>query len=724
MASNEPIKKKAAKKKKPAAKKAAKKKLLIVESPAKAGTIQKYLGDNYNVVASMGHVIDLPKSTLGVDVDNDFEPKYITIRGKGSLLTSLKKEAKKADEVLLATDPDREGEAISWHLARALNIDPESSCRVTFNEITKTAVKEAIKHPRRIDMNLVNAQQARRVLDRIVGYKISPILWEKVKRGLSAGRVQSVATKMICDREEDILNFVPEEYWTIEAELKDLATKKKFAARYYGDNGEERRLSSGEEAEEVLSDIKGREFEITSVKETVKKRNPQPPFTTSTLQQDASRKFSYQASRTMQIAQSLYEGVKLGGRLGTIGLITYMRTDSLRIADDALNEAEQFLTETYGSEFVRRRQYKSKKSAQDAHEAIRPTSITIRPDAIKDKLTTEQYKIYKLIWERFAASQMESAVYRLTAVTANAGIRTFRANGSEVTFKGYMSVYVESSDKKEEKSKTLPPMNEGDKAELEKADSKQHFTQPPPRYSDAALIRELEEKGIGRPSTYAPTISTIVSRGYVQRSKKQLVPTELGFVTTDIMKQNFKDIVDVDFTAHMESELDGVEDGELDWVTVLKQFYPQFEQDLEQAHKNIEKIEIKDKVSDVICEKCGRNMVYKLSKFGQFLACPGYPECKNTKPIRVGTGVECPKCGGEILIKHSRKGKVYFGCEHWPKCDFMAWDTPVKDEKCPECGSLLLKKTGRNAKIYCYNENCKYERKIDKNEADENKDEG
>ena len=724
MASNEPIKKKAAKKKKPAAKKAAKKKLLIVESPAKAGTIQKYLGDNYNVVASMGHVIDLPKSTLGVDVDNDFEPKYITIRGKGSLLTSLKKEAKKADEVLLATDPDREGEAISWHLARALNIDPESSCRVTFNEITKTAVKEAIKHPRRIDMNLVNAQQARRVLDRIVGYKISPILWEKVKRGLSAGRVQSVATKMICDREEDILNFVPEEYWTIEAELKDLATKKKFAARYYGDNGEERRLSSGEEAEEVLSDIKGREFEITSVKETVKKRNPQPPFTTSTLQQDASRKFSYQASRTMQIAQSLYEGVKLGGRLGTIGLITYMRTDSLRIADDALNEAEQFLTETYGSEFVRRRQYKSKKSAQDAHEAIRPTSITIRPDAIKDKLTTEQYKIYKLIWERFAASQMESAVYRLTAVTANAGIRTFRANGSEVTFKGYMSVYVESSDKKEEKSKTLPPMNEGDKAELEKADSKQHFTQPPPRYSDAALIRELEEKGIGRPSTYAPTISTIVSRGYVQRSKKQLVPTELGFVTTDIMKQNFKDIVDVDFTAHMESELDGVEDGDLDWVTVLKQFYPQFEQDLEQAHKNIEKIEIKDKVSDVICEKCGRNMVYKLSKFGQFLACPGYPECKNTKPIRVGTGVECPKCGGEILIKHSRKGKVYFGCEHWPKCDFMAWDTPVKDEKCPECGSLLLKKTGRNAKIYCYNENCKYERKIDKNEADENKDEG
>ncbi len=718
MANSKPVKKSTAKKKSTQKKK----KLLIVESPAKAGTIQKYLGDNYTVVASMGHVIDLPKSTLGVDVDNDFEPKYITIRGKGSLLTSLKKEAKKADEVLLATDPDREGEAISWHLAKALNIDPESSCRVTFNEITKTAVKEAIKHPRKIDMNLVNAQQARRVLDRIVGYKISPILWEKVKRGLSAGRVQSVATKMICDREEEILNFVPEEYWTIEAELKDTNTKKRFAARYYGENGEERKLSSGEEADAVLNDLSSCEFTIASVKETVKKRNPQPPFTTSTLQQDASRKFSYQASRTMQIAQTLYEGVKLGGRLGTIGLITYMRTDSLRIADDALNEAEQFLNDEYGSEFVRRRQYRSKKSAQDAHEAIRPTSIRIRPVDIKDKLTNEQYKIYKLIWERFAASQMESAVYKLTAVNVNAGSHTFKANGSEITFKGYMKVYVESSDKKEEKSKVLPPMNEGDKAELEKADSKQHFTQPPPRFSDATLIRELEEKGIGRPSTYAPTISTIVSRGYVQRSKKQLIPTELGFVTTDIMKQNFKDIVDVDFTAHMESELDDVEEGELDWVTVLKQFYPEFEKDLELAQKNIEKIEIKDKVSDVICEKCGRNMVYKISKFGQFLACPGYPECKNTKPIRVGTGVMCPKCGGEILIKHSRKGKVYFGCEHWPKCDFMAWDTPVKDEKCPECGSLLLKKTGRNAKIYCYNEDCKYERKIEKDETEDKKD--
>lgn len=725
MAETKPVEKKTTKKKtvkKKTAKKTAKKKLLIVESPAKAGTIQKYLGSKYVVVASMGHVIDLPKSTLGVDVDHDFEPKYITIRGKGALLTSLKKEAKKADEVLLATDPDREGEAISWHLAKALNIDPASPCRVTFNEITKTAVKDAIEHPRAIDMNLVNAQQARRVLDRIVGYKISPILWEKVKRGLSAGRVQSVATRMLCDREEEILNFVPEEYWTIEAELKDSKTKKKFAARYYGENGEETKLSSGEEADAILADLK--EFKITSVKESVKKRNPQPPFTTSTLQQDASRKFSYQASRTMQIAQTLYEGVRLGGKLGTIGLITYMRTDSLRIADDALNEAEAVLTERYGGDYVHRRQYKSKKSAQDAHEAIRPTSISIRPDEIKDKLTPEQYKIYKLIWERFAASQMESAVYKLKAAVIESGSHTFRANGSEITFDGYMRVYVESSEKKEEKSKMLPPMAEGDDAELVSADSKQHFTQPPPRYSDATLIRELEEKGIGRPSTYAPTISTIVSRGYVQRSKRQLIPTELGFVTTDIMKQNFKDIVDEDFTAHMESELDDVEAGELDWVAVLRQFYPEFEHDLEEAHKNIEKIEIKDKVSDVICDKCGRHMVYKISKFGQFLACPGYPECRNTMAIRVGTGVECPKCGGEILIKHSRKGKVYFGCEHWPKCDFMAWDTPVKDEKCPVCGSLLLKKTGRNAKIYCYNENCKYERKINKDEAEENSNEG
>ena len=689
----------------------AKSTLLIVESPAKAGTIQKYLGKNYKVLASMGHVIDLPKSSLGVDVENNFEPKYITIRGKGDLLSSLKKEAKKADEVLLATDPDREGEAISWHLARALDIDPQSKCRVTFNEITKTAVKEAIKAPRAIDMSLVDAQQARRILDRIVGYKISPILWEKVKRGLSAGRVQSVATRLICDREEEILNFIPEEYHTIDVTLKKQDSAKTFTASYYGEGGKEKGLPTNDAAQAILKDILNSTFTVEWVKEGIKKRNPQPPFTTSTLQQDASRKLSYQASRTMQIAQTLYEGVNLGGKLGTIGLITYMRTDSLRIADDALNEAYSFLKENYGSENVHRRQYKSKKSAQDAHEAIRPTSIRIKPDDIKSKLSNDQYKLYKLIWERFAASQMESAEYKTTTAQIDCKGHTFRANGSEIIFKGYMSVYVESNDKKEEKAKVLPKLTANESLSLVKSESKQHFTQPPARFSDASLIRELEENGIGRPSTYAPTISTIVSRGYVQRVKKQLIPTELGNVTTDIMKQSFKDIVDVEFTANMEQELDDVEAGKTDYVRVLTDFYPPFEKDLAEAHETVKKVEIKDKVSDVICDKCGRNMVYKVSKFGKFLACPGYPECKNTMAIRVTTGAKCPKCGGEILEKQSKRGRTYYGCEKWPKCDFMVWDKPLADEKCPECGGLLMHKTGRGAKVYCYNENCKYERK-------------
>ena len=686
----------------------AKNTLLIVESPAKAGTIQKYLGRNYKVVASMGHVIDLPKSSLGVDVDNNFEPKYITIRGKGELLTSLKKEAKKADKVLLATDPDREGEAISWHLAKALDIDPTSNCRVTFNEITKTAVKEAIKSPRAIDMSLVDAQQARRILDRIVGYKISPILWEKVKRGLSAGRVQSVATRLICDREEDILNFIPEEYHTIDVTLKKKDSAKTFTASYFGENGKENKLPTEESAKAVLDDIEDAPFIVEWAKESIKKRNPQPPFTTSTLQQDASRKLSYQASRTMQIAQALYEGINLGGKFGTVGLITYMRTDSLRISDDALSEANSFLKEEYGSENVCRRQFKAKKSAQDAHEAIRPTSIRIRPDDIKDKLTTDQYKLYKLIWERFAASQMESAQYRVTTAQIDAKGHTFRANGSEVIFKGYMIVYVESQDKKEEKPKVLPKLSPKEELSLQKSESKQHFTQPPARFTDASLIRELEENGIGRPSTYAPTISTIVSRGYVQRVKKQLIPTELGNVTTDIMKQSFKDIVDVEFTANMEQELDDVEAGKVNYVTVLSDFYPPFEKNLEEAHETVAKVEIKDKVSDVLCDKCGRNMVYKVSKFGKFLACPGYPECKNTMAIRVTTGAKCPKCGGEILAKQSKRGRTYYGCEKWPKCDFMVWDKPLSDRKCPNCGGLLLQKNGRGAKVYCYNEKCSW----------------
>lgn len=713
-----------------AAKKAAKKttkKLLIVESPAKAGTIKKYLGKNYTVVASMGHVIDLPKSQLAVDTENHFEPRYITIRGKGPLLASLKKEASKADVVYLATDPDREGEAISWHLAKALGIDLDSECRVTFNEITKTAVKEAIKHPRKINMDLVNAQQARRVLDRIVGYKISPILWEKVKRGLSAGRVQSVATRLICDREEEILNFKPKEFWTVESVMTDPKTRKSFDAKYYGEaaDGKENKLEEGSEARKIIDDVKEAEIVVQKVKQSEKKRKPQPPFTTSTLQQEASRKFSYQASKTMQIAQGLYEGISLGGKLGTIGLITYMRTDSLRIAEDAQRDTVEFLTEKYGAEYVKARQYRAKKNAQDAHEAIRPTSITIVPDDIKDKLTNEQYKLYKLIWDRFAASQMSEAVYETMSVSMDANGHIFRASGSKIKFDGYMAVYVEASDKKEEKLKTLPVLEENQNVKLKEIDAKQHFTQPPPRYTDATLIRELEENGIGRPSTYAPTISTIVSRGYVVRSKKQLVPTELGEVTTEIMRNNFKDIVDVEFTAGMEQKLDNVEDGQIDWIEVLEEFYPPFKQNLEDAEENIAKIKIKDEESDVVCEKCGRKMVYKLSKFGKFLACPGYPECKNAKTIREGTGAFCPKCGGEMLVKKSKRGKIYYGCENYPKCDFMVWDEPVKNENCPDCGGLLLKKNGKSKKIYCSTQGCSYERPLTEEDTKENaEDEG
>ncbi len=682
------------------------KKLLIVESPAKAGTIKKYLGKDYEVSASMGHIIDLPKSQLGVDVDNNFEPKYITIRGKGELLTKLKKQAKAADTVYLATDPDREGEAISWHLARALNIDVNSNCRVTFNEITKAAVKASIKEPRSIDMDLVDAQQARRVLDRVVGYKISPILWDKVKKGLSAGRVQSVATRMICDREDEIENFVPKEYWTVEA-LCSTDGKKTFTAKYYGENGVETELLCSEDADKIIKEATV--FTVETVKKSEVSKNPPPPFTTSTLQQDASRKLGFSTYKTMQTAQTLYEGVNIGGKLGTIGLITYMRTDSLRISDEALREAAAYITEQFGKEYLHPRKYKSGKNSQDAHEAIRPTGINITPDSIKDKLTPDQFKLYKLVWERFAASQMQAAVYKSVSVGLKCGTHTFKANGSELKFNGYMKVYVEGSDLKREKDKALPPLEQGQLAEILEIDSMQHFTKPPARYSEAALVHALEENGIGRPSTYAPTITTIVSRGYVRRIKKQLVPTELGMITTDIMKRSFSDIVDVEFTAGMEKQLDEVEDGKLKWVNVLEDFYPKFQENLDKAAVDIEKIKIKDEESDVVCEKCGRKMVYKISKFGKFLACPGYPECKNTKTIRNETGVKCPECGGEILAKKSRKGKTYYGCENNPKCGFMVWDTPVKNEKCPECGGVLLKRKGKNAKTYCSNEKCKFE---------------
>ena len=691
-----------------------KKKLLIVESPAKAETIKKYLGSSYNVLASMGHIIDLPKSQMGVDIDNNFEPRYITIRGKGPLLSQLKKEASKASKVYLATDPDREGEAISWHLQEALGIK-EKKCRVTFNEITKSAVKAAISEPREIDMDLVDAQQARRVLDRIVGYSISPLLWQKVKRGLSAGRVQSVAVRLICDREEEIINFVPEEYWTIEASLNN--GKKTFEARYFGEGGKEKKLTSKEKAQKIVDDVKNSPFEISDVKKTTTKRNPLPPFTTSTLQQDASRKLNFSAIKTMQIAQSLYEGVNLGGKLGTIGLITYMRTDSLRISKEAQQEAIAYLSANFDKEYVSPRQFKAKQGAQDAHEAIRPTSAGIVPQEIKDKLTNDQYKLYKLIWERFLASQMAPAEYDTVSVSLENSGHTFRANGSTLVFRGYTALYVEGTDVKEEKEKALPALTKETKVTLEEIEKNQHFTQPPARFTEASLVKELEDKGIGRPSTYAPTISTIISRGYIARSKKQLMPTELGNVTTDIMRNYFSNIVDVDFTAGMEKDLDKIGEGELDWKKLLSDFYPEFDKTLSSATEKIEKITIKDEESDVVCDKCGRKMVYKLGKFGKFLACPGYPECQNTMTIKVGTGVKCPKCDGELLVKKSRKGKTYYACENLPKCDFMAWDEPQK-EVCPECGGTLFRKYGKDAKIYCVNEKCGYSEKPKRKKAD------
>ena len=685
------------------------KKLLIVESPAKAGTIKKYLGSSYNVMATVGHIIDLPKSQLGVDVENDFEPRYITIRGKGDLLSQLKKEAKNATKVYLATDPDREGEAISWHMANALSIPIDSACRVTFNEITEGAVKAAVKNPRKIDMDLVDAQQARRIIDRVVGYKLSPILWEKVKKGLSAGRVQSVATRLICDREEEIENFEPKEYWTVEAELSD--GKKTLEAKYFGVSGKEEKISDGETAKAIINEVKKEEFKVLKIKTGEALKNPPPPFTTSTMQQDASRKINFQPIKTMQVAQSLYEGVNLGSSLGgTIGLITYMRTDSTRLSDEARYEAGEYIKGNYGKEYLKIRDYKTKKNAQDAHEAVRPTNPRLTPQMVKDKLTPDQYKLYKLIWERFMASQMTSAVFETQSVSIFAGKREFRASGQVVKFKGYTVLYEEGRDEKEEKAKKLPVLSEGQVLDLKDIEGKQHFTQPPARYSEATLVKELEDKGIGRPSTYAPTISTIIARGYVARNKKQLIPTELGRITTELLKGNFEDIVDVDFTRAMEEKLDEVADGNIEWKSILKEFYPKFEKDLKTAEEEVSKIKIKDEESDVICDKCGRRMVYKIGKFGKFLACPGYPECKNTMPIKKSTGAVCPKCGKEIIEKKSKRGKVFYGCEAFPKCDFVSWDKPKVDEKCPECGGMLFQKIGKNAKIYCGNEACKYER--------------
>jgi len=676
-----------------------KKKLVIVESPSKATTIKKYLGSGYQVVASMGHVIDLPKSQLGIDVENGFEPRYITIRGKGDLVKTLKRDAKNAAKIFLATDPDREGEAISWHLANLLDIDKSEKCRITFNEITKKAVTAGIKEPRQINESLVDSQQARRVLDRIVGYKISPLLWKKVRKGLSAGRVQSVATKLICDREEEIENFDSKEYWTIDAHL--LHGKKKFTASFYGKGSKKADISSEEAAQKVLSAIEGHNFTVKSVKQASKKKVSAPPFITSTLQQEAGRKLSFTSQRTMQAAQQLYEGINIKGK-GQIGLITYMRTDSLRISDDALSVARDYIGSTFGADYLpaKAKVYKTKKSAQDAHEAIRPTYPDLAPESIKDSLTPDQYKIYKIIWDRFIASQMTDAIYDTVSVDLDINGYTFRASGQTVKFAGFSLVYTESADTEEDKISKLPELKEGDTPTCDKLDKQQHFTQPPARYTEASLIKILEEKGIGRPSTYSPIITTIIARGYVVRQKKSLIPTDLGRIVNTIMCENFQDIVDVGFTADMEENLDKVEEGNLNWKSLISDFYGPFEETLKTAEEKIGDIEIKDEVSDEVCEKCGRLMVYKHGKFGKFLACPGFPECRNTKAIVKSIGIDCPKCGGQVIEKKSKRGKIFYGCDSYPKCDFTSWDKPT-NEKCPVCGEILFESSARGKRKYC-----------------------
>ncbi|MDK2798591.1 MAG: topoisomerase [Clostridiales bacterium] len=686
--------------------------LVIVESPAKAKTIKKYLGKNYKVLASMGHLRDLPKSQMGVDIEHNFEPKYITIRGKGELLSKLKKEAKNSDKIYLATDPDREGEAISWHLANVLEIKENEKCRIAFNEITKLAVKNAIKAPRKIDINLVNAQQARRILDRIVGYKISPLLWRKVRKGLSAGRVQSVATRLICDREEEIESFVPQEYWTIAANLTDQKSLETFEAKFYGSEEGKIDLENKEVVDKIIDELKDSKYIVKKVKKGERKRNPTPPFITSTLQQEASRKLGFTTKRTMMTAQQLYEGVDIEGE-GTIGLITYMRTDSTRIADEAQSTARHFIESKFGKEYVPEtpKQYKSKKGAQDAHEAIRPTNVLLEPDKIKSSLKPDQYKLYKLIWERFLASQMRSAIFDTLHVDIEAKNYIFKATGSKIKFQGFMILYIEGNDDEtEDGENTIPELVEGQQLKLKKLNPKQHFTQPPPRYTEATLVKALEEQGIGRPSTYAPTIITIIARGYVEREKKQLKPTELGKIITDIMKSHFKDIVDIEFTANMEQQLDEIEEGKKDWVALLREFYQPFSITLKEAEDEIGDVEIQDEVTDEKCEKCGRNMVIKHGRYGKFLACPGFPECRNAKPILEEAGVICPLCNGKVYIKKTRKGKKYYGCENNPKCEFMSWDEPLK-EPCPQCGGVLVKKVSKkSSKVQCLNKDCGYER--------------
>ena len=697
-------------------------KLVIVESPAKAKTIGKFLGRGYKVEASQGHVRDMPKSQIGVDVEHGFEPKYITIRGRGEILNRIRKEARSASKIYLATDPDREGEAISWHLANVLGIDEDAPCRIEFHEVTSKAVKAAVKNPRTINMDLVNAQQARRVLDRLIGYKISPLLWRKVKKGLSAGRVQSVATKMICDREEEIDIFVPEEYWTISAPFT--IGKAKVSARFTGFGGDKAELHNQQEAQAVVDACRDATFRVSIIKKGERRKYPAAPFTTSNLQQEASRKLGFTTQKTMQIAQQLYEGVEIAGE-GSQGLVTYIRTDSTRIADEALEAVRAMIADNYSAEYLPEKPniYKTRSSAQDAHEAIRPTDILRRPDAIKASLSRDQFKLYKLIYERFVSSQMTPAVYDTLSVDidASTGAR-FHFNAQKLRFAGFTAVYEESQDDAAEEASVnnLPELEEGMTAEAGEIQPDQHFTQPPPRYTEASLVRTLEEKGIGRPSTYAPTISTIISRGYVARENKRLIPTELGKIVNDMMCKNFPNIVDIAFTAGMEEELDEVEAGKAEWHGIIADFYGPFEKTLEEADKNIEKVAIEDQVSDVPCEKCGAMMVYKMSRYGKFLACPNFPECRFTMALPKNIGVPCPKCGGELLERISRKGRKFYGCEKYPECDFVSWDRPVAD-KCPVCGERMVLKSGPKDTLFhvCVNENCRHRVQVENGGGDE-----
>lgn len=679
--------------------------LVIVESPAKVKTIKKFLGSSYEVDASGGHVRDFPKSQFGIDVDNDFEPKYITIRGKGEVLARLRKEVKKADKIYLATDPDREGEAISWHLLKALKLDEvkdKKVYRISFNEITKNAVKTSLKEPRAIDMNLVDAQQARRMLDRMVGYSISPILWEKVKRGLSAGRVQSVALRMICDREDEIAAFIPEEYWSLEAGLKAPGARKPMIARFHHDQNGRTEIRSRAEMEEIRSFLEGKKFLVEEIKNGERTKKPPIPFTTSTMQQEASKALNFSTQKTMRVAQQLYEGVDVKGH-GTIGLITYLRTDSTRVAEEADKTARAFIEEQYGSQYVSRREGEKKTSGkiQDAHEAIRPTNIALTPAQVKESLSRDQFRLYQLIWKRFAASRMAAAVYETTSVKIGAGGVQFTMTASRVKFDGFMSVYMEADDK-EEKNQLLAKLEKGQELELVSLEDAQHFTQPPAHYTEASLVKALEEQGIGRPSTYAPTITTILSRRYITKENKNLYVTELGEVVNRIMKQCFPSIVDLTFTANLEFLLDSVGEGNTSWKTVVRNFYPDLCEAVEEAKETLETVHIADEESDELCELCGRRMVIKYGPHGKFLACPGFPECRNTKPYFEKTGIACPKCGKEVVIKKTKKGRKFYGCEGNPECDFISWQKPSK-EKCPECGSYMVEKGN---KLACSNEQC------------------